>query len=95
MDKLVYDNYEYCLAARDQINQNMGYDGVNNNFDDPTEINNIEHPLYQKWYIAIPEGDPEHHALWMTGIVEKDEEHPEGYVIHEWESDWIVAPSFP
>lgn len=90
LDRMVYDNYDYCLSARDTINANMGYDGINNNHDNPTEINNPSHELYGKWFILLPEGDAEHHTLWMTGVHEKSEEHPEGYELMEHDSSWFL-----
>jgi hypothetical protein len=90
LDRMVYDNYEFCLTVRNQINTNMGYDGVTANHDNPREINNPEHIDYGKWFIMLPEGDEEHHALWMTGVHEKSEEHPEGYELKEYDPNWFL-----
>lgn len=85
--KMVYDTYEYCEAASQQINENMGFISPKS-WSMPTEINNPEHELYGKWYIDEVLGDEVHHALWMEGIYEKSVEHPEGYILLEYDWDW-------
>lgn len=90
LDKMVYGNHDYCLNALNQINANMGYDGITASHDTPREINNPEHSDYGKWYILLPEGDAVHHALWMTDVLEKSEENPEGYELKEYNQNWFL-----
>lgn len=89
-NRMIYDTQQYCINALNQINTNMGYDGITATHDNPRYINNPEHIDYGKWFITLPEGDDIHHVLWMTNVPEKSEEHPEGYELKEYDFNWFL-----
>ena len=81
----LFENLENATQARNIINQNMGYDGITNNYDDPRLINNPENSNYNKAILLEVEGDEYHHALWMTGI-----DGVIQYSVVEYNPDWFL-----
>lgn len=84
MNKYVFENLETATQAERIISANKHL-VLPRRFDIATLINNPEHIDYNKAFIAEVEGDPVHHALWMTGI---DGVIP--YEIKEFDSTWLL-----
>jgi hypothetical protein len=80
--KYLFESIELAIQARDQININMGYNGITRNFDNPRIINNPEHVDYNKAFISEVEGDEYHHNLWMQGVT--------GFTEVEYDPNWFL-----
>lgn len=81
----LFENEQIATQARDIINTNMGYDGINNNHSNVRVVNNPEHADYNKAFIAEVEGDTYHHNLWMTWV---DGVIP--YEVVNYDYDWFL-----